>query len=174
MIGGVLAVVVVAYLAAVYLVWDSRRQRDPAMVTYFRHRAIGAAVVAGVVAFAGIFVLRSDARYVFDGFTTRALPLVILSALCGTASLVLLIRDAHRWARLLAIGAVASIVIGWGVAQWDYMLPTSLTVSDAAAPSGTLQALLAATILFVLVVVPGFALLYTLDQKSLLPGEGVD
>jgi cytochrome d ubiquinol oxidase subunit II len=173
-VAGLLAVAVAAYLAAVYLVWDSRRLDDAAMVSYFRRRAIGAAVVAGVVAFIGIFVLRAQARYVFDGMTARALPLVILSALCGTASLVLLIRDAQRGPRLLAIGAVASIVIGWGVAQWDYMLPTSLTVADAAAPTGTLQALLAATVLFALVVVPGFVLLYTLDQKSLLPGEGVD
>jgi cytochrome bd ubiquinol oxidase subunit II len=173
-VGGVLAVVVAAYLAAVYLVWDARRLGAPPMVDYFRRRAIGAAVVAGVVAFIGIFVLRSQARYVFDGMTARALPLVILSAVCGTASLVLLVRGAQRGARILSTGAVASIVIGWGVAQWDYILPTSLTVSDAAAPSGTLQALLAATILFVLVVVPGFALLYTLDQKSLLPGEGVE
>ena len=173
-LGGVLAVVVGAYLAAVYLVWDSRRLADTAMVAYFRRRAVATAVVAGVVAVVGIFVLRSDARYVFDGLTARALPLVILSGLCGTASLVLLLRGAHQWARVLSIGAVASIVIGWGVAQWDYMLPTSLTVSAAAAPSGTLQALLAATILFVLVVVPGFVLLYTLDQKSLLPEEGVE
>jgi cytochrome d ubiquinol oxidase subunit II len=173
-VGGLLAVAVVAYLAAVYLVWDARRLADPGLVGYFRRRAVGAGVVAGVVAFVAVFVLRADARYVFDGLTARALPLVILSAVCGTASLVLLIRDASRGARVLAIGAVAGIVVGWGVAQWDYMLPTSLTVADAAAPSGTLQALLAATILFVLVVVPGFTLLYTLDQRSLLPGEGVD
>jgi cytochrome d ubiquinol oxidase subunit II len=173
-VGGVLAVVAVAYLAAVYLVWDARRLGEPEMEGYFRRRAIGAAVAAGVVAFIGIFVLHADATYVFHGLTSRALPLVILSAVCGVASLVLLIRNAQRFARVLAIGAVVSIVVGWGIAQWDYMLPTSLTVEDAAAPTGTLQAILAATVLFVLVVVPGFALLYTLDQKSLLPGEGVD
>jgi cytochrome d ubiquinol oxidase subunit II len=173
-LGGVLAVVVAAYLAAVYLVWDARRLGEPRMEEYFRRRAVGAAVVAGVVAFAGIFVLHAQAEYVFDGLASRGLPLVILSAICGVASLVLLIRDAHRGARVLAIGAVASVVIGWGVAQWDYILPTSLTVADAAAPSGTMQALLAATILFVLVVVPGFILLYTLDQKSLLPDEGIE
>jgi cytochrome d ubiquinol oxidase subunit II len=173
-VGGVLAVVVVAYLAAVYLVWDARRLGEPGMERYFRLRAIGAAVVAGVTACVGIFVLDADASYVFDGLTSRALPLVIASALCGTASLVLLLRDAHIGARILAMGAVAGVVVGWGVAQWDYMLPTSLTVEDAAAPAGTLQALLAATILFVLVVVPGFSILYTLDQKGLLPEEGVD
>ena len=173
-LGGVLAVVVVAYLAAVYLVWDSRRLGDRAMEEYFRRRAVGASVVAGLVSVAGIFVLRSDARYLFDELTTKALPLVILSALCGTASLVLLARDAARGARLLAIAAVAGIVAGWGVAQWPYILPESLEVSDAAAPDGTLNALLIATIGAVIIVVPGFVLLYTLDQKSLLPEEGVD
>jgi cytochrome d ubiquinol oxidase subunit II len=173
-LAGVLAVVVAAYLAAVYLVWDARRLGEPGMEDYFRRRAVGAAVVAGVVAFIGIFVLHAQADYVFDGLITRGLPLVILSVICGVASLVLLIRDAHRGARILAIGAVASVVVGWGVAQWDYILPTSLTVADAAAPTGTMQALLAATVLFVLVVVPGFGLLYTLDQKSILPDEGVD
>ena len=50
---------------------------DPEMVEYFRRRAIGAAVVAGAVGIVGIFVLRADARYLFDGLTSRALPLVI-------------------------------------------------------------------------------------------------
>jgi cytochrome d ubiquinol oxidase subunit II len=69
---------------------------------------------------------------------------------------------------------VVSIVIGWGVAQWPYILPETLEVKDAAAPSGTLEAILAAAIGAVLIVVPGFVLLYVLDQKSLLPDEGVD
>ena len=133
-LGGVLAVVVVAYLAAVYLVWDARRLADRTMVEYFRRRAVVAAVVAGVAALVGIFVLRADARYLFDGLTTRALPLVILSGLCGVASLVLLVRRAERGARLLAIGAVASVVIGWGVAQWPYILPTSLKVPTPPRP----------------------------------------
>ena len=173
-LGGVLAVVAVAFLAAVYLVWDARRVGQPAMESYFRVRAIGAAVVVGVVAFAGIFVLRADATYVFHGLASRGLTFVILSAVCGIASLLLLVRHSQRGARILAMAAVASVVVGWGVAQWDYILPTSLTVADAAAPTGTLQAILAATVLFVLVVVPGFGVLYTLDQKSLLPDEGVE
>jgi cytochrome bd ubiquinol oxidase subunit II len=173
-LGGVLAVVVAGYLAAVYLVWDARRLGDPGMETYFRQRAIGAAVVAGVVSIAGIFVLRADARYVFDGLTSRALPCVLVAAVCGTMSLLLLFRDARRGARALAMGAVAAIVAGWGVAQWPYLLPTSLKVSQAAAPSSTLTALVVATAAALVIVVPGFVLLYVLDQRSLLPAEGVD
>jgi cytochrome d ubiquinol oxidase subunit II len=67
---------------------------------------------------------------------------------------------------------VASVVIAWGVAQWPYILPTSLKVTDAAAPSGTLGAILAAAIGAVLIVLPGFIILYVLDQRGLLPEEG--
>ena len=173
-LGGVLAVAAVAYLAAVYLVWDARRYNDTHMEAYFRRRAVGASVVAGAVAVVGIFVLRADATYVFDGLTSRALPFVILSAACGVASLVLLRRGATHATRLVAMAAVASVIVGWGVAQWPYMLPETLTVSEAAAPSGTLAALLVATLLAVVIVLPGFVLLYRLDQKSLLPDEGVN
>ena len=171
--GGGLAIVVAAYLAAVYLVSDARRLSDDAMVEYFRRRAVGAAVVAGVASIVGIFVLRSDADYLFDELMGKALSCVIVAGVCGTASLVLLIRSARRGARALAAGAVASIIAGWGVAQWPYILPESLKVSAAAAPSDTLITLLVAAIGAVLIVVPGFVLLYALDQRSMLPEEGV-
>ena len=171
-LGGVLAVVVAAYLAAVYLVWDARGLHDPEMEEYFRRRAIGSAVVAGVAGVVGIFVLRSDARYLFDELSTRALPLVIVSVGCGAASLVLLVRNAARGARVLAMVAVATVIVAWGVAQWPYILPESLEVADAAAPSGTLAAILVAAVGAVLIVLPGFILLYVLDQRGLLPEEG--
>jgi cytochrome d ubiquinol oxidase subunit II len=99
---------------------------------------------------------------------------VILSAVCGTGSLVLLIREQSRYARLLAIGAVVSVIVAWGVAQWDYILPQTLTVSQAAAPTATLEAVLIATALAVLLIFPSLGLLYTLDQRGLLPDEGLD
>jgi cytochrome d ubiquinol oxidase subunit II len=170
-LGGVLAVVVCAYLAAVYLVWDAKRFGDTEMTEYFRRRAIGAAIVAGVVAFAGIFVLYDDARYVFDGLTSRALTLVILSAICGVGSIVLLVRHNHRFARVLAIGAVASVVVAWGVAQWPYMLPTTLEVSQAAAPDPTLATVLIVFAIAAVVILPSLGLLYVLDQKGLVEVE---
>jgi cytochrome d ubiquinol oxidase subunit II len=175
-VGGVLAVTVCAYLSAVYLVWDARRLEDGAMADYFRRRATAAGVVAGVVAFAGIFVFHHDARYLFDGLTSRALPLVILSGLCGTGSLFLLVRFRHeaRGARMLSMGAVATIVVGWGVAQWPYMLPTSLKVSQAAAPDPTLETVIVVFILAAVLILPALALLFVLDQRSVLPEEGID
>ena len=172
-LGGVLAVCVAAYLAAFFLVRDAARLSDEAMVDYFRHRAAAAGVAAGVVSLAGIFVLSNDADYLFDGLTSRALPLVILSGVSGLGALVLLARRVRLGARAAAVVAVGSVVVAWGVAQWDYLLPTSLTVSEAAAPSGTITAVLVATGLAVLLLGPSFVLLYVLDQKTLLPEEGV-
>jgi cytochrome d ubiquinol oxidase subunit II len=172
-LGGVLAVCLTAYLAAFFLVQDAERLSDETMVAYFRARATAAAMAAGVVAVVGIFVLSNDADYLFDGLTSRALPLVILSAVCGLAALVLVARAVRRGARLAAVGAVASLVVAWGVAQWDYLLPTSLTVSQAAAPNGTITAVLVATALAAVLIVPAFVLLYVLDQKTLLPEESV-
>ena len=62
----------------------------------------------------GLVVLRNDARFVFDGLTGDALPVVILSLVCGTAVLILLRRGARRGARPLAAGAVGSVIWAWG------------------------------------------------------------
>jgi cytochrome d ubiquinol oxidase subunit II len=170
-LGGVLAVTVCAFLAAVYLIWDARRFAGDDMVDYFRRRAVGASVTAGIIAFAGFFVLHDYANYVFNGLTSRALPFVILSALCGIGALILLVREQHRGARLLAAGAVASVVAAWGVAQWPYILPTSLKVSQAAAPDPTLTTILIVFIAAAILIIPSLGFLYALDQKSLLEPE---
>src|SRR4029453_16840953 len=44
----------------------------------------------------GLFVLYDDARYIFDGITTRGLPFVILSAVGGLGSLWLLRNRSTR------------------------------------------------------------------------------
>jgi len=173
-LGGVLAVTVCAYLAAVYLVHDAGRLDQRDMVRYFAARATCAAVVAGVVAFAGVFVLYADASYLFHGLTSRALPLVIVSALCGLGSLWMLARGAYRFARPLAIGAVAAVVVGWGVAQWPYVLPETLKVAQAAAPTATLASVLVVFAAAAVLILPSLGLLYVLDQRSVLQEPPAD
>jgi cytochrome d ubiquinol oxidase subunit II len=144
------------------------------MGEYFRRRAVLAAAVAAMLAAIGLVLVRSDASYVFDGLTSRALPVALLSVLCGVGALVLLLRDAARGARVLAVAAVAGLILSWGVAQWPYLLPETLTVQEAAAPTGTLAALVVAVVLALLLVLPGFVILYALVQHQMLPDEGVE
>jgi cytochrome bd ubiquinol oxidase subunit II len=165
---GALFVATSAYLAAVFLVYDARRAGTPDLEEYFRNRALIAALVAGLIAVGGIIALHHNAHYVYDRLTSNALPLVIVSGLAGLAVLILLRRGAQKYARPLAIVAVVTVVWGWAVAQYPYLLPTSLTIDDAAAPSDTLTALLIVFGAAVLLVIPSIVLLYTLAQRSMV------
>ena len=160
-----------AYLAAVFLVGDARRAGDGEMEGYFERRALGAAVVAGAFALAGLFALHSEARYVFDRLTAEGLPLVVLSLLCGIALLVVLRRGGRRPLRPLAAGAVVAVIWGWGVAQFPYLLPTSLRIDQAAAPDPTMTIIFVVFAAAAVLVLPSLALLYTLAQKDLLESE---
>src|SRR3954451_11960194 len=73
-LGGVLAVLVCAYLAAVFLCLDAERERAGDLADEFRTRALGTAAVTGVLGIAGIFVLSADAPQLFEGLVGRALP----------------------------------------------------------------------------------------------------
>jgi cytochrome bd ubiquinol oxidase subunit II len=165
---GALFVATSAYLAAVFLVSDGRRAGAADLEPYFVRRALAAAVAAGALAVAGLVALHADAHVVYAGLTGDALPLVIASAACGIAVLVLLWRGVRRGPRPLAVGAVVAVVWGWGVAQHPYLLPTQMTISAGAAPEPTLTALLIVFGVAVIVVVPSIALLYTLAQRSVI------
>jgi cytochrome bd ubiquinol oxidase subunit II len=166
---GALFVATGAYLSSVFLVSDARRAGTPDLERYFTDRAVVAAVVTGALAAVGLVVLHRDARTVFDGLTSGGgLVLVIVSLVCGVSVLVLLRRGAQRGARVLAAGAVVSVIWGWAVAQHPYLLPTGLTVSDAAAPSATLNTVLIVFGVAVLLVLPSIGLLFTLVQRNLV------
>jgi cytochrome bd ubiquinol oxidase subunit II len=165
---GALFVATGAYLSAVFLVSDAHRAGAPDLERYFATRALVAAVVTGALAVAGLFALYRHARFIFDGLTHDGLPFVIFSALCGIAVLVLLHRRARRGARVLAAGAVASVIWGWGIAQHPYLLPQTLKISAGAAPSATLTTVLVIFGVAVLVVLPSLALLFTLAQRSMV------
>ena len=115
-----------------FLVSDSRRAGDPDLERYFATRALIAG--AGDRRDRGRRDLRlpADARYIYDGLTSEGLPLVIVSALCGLGVLVLLWRGDRRGTRPLAVGAVVAVIWGWGVAQYPYLLPQTLTIKEGA------------------------------------------
>jgi cytochrome d ubiquinol oxidase subunit II len=169
---GALFVATCAYLSAVFLVSDARHASDEELERYFADRALVAAIAAGAIAIAGLFVYHADARYVYDGLTGDALPLVIVSAVCGLGVLLLLWRGGRMGTRPLAVGAVVAVIWGWGVAQFPYLLPKSLTISAGAADNETLIAVLIVFGVAVLVVLPALGFLYTLAQRSVLDGEG--
>ena len=76
--------------------------------------------------------------------------------------------------RLTAAIAVATVVWGWGLAQYPYLFPTSLTLAAGTAPTGTLVSEFVVAGLALLLVAPGFALLYFLQQRRMLTAADSD
>jgi cytochrome bd ubiquinol oxidase subunit II len=168
LLGGALAVLACAFTAAVFLTAEARRRGEADLETYFRRRAQLTAVVTGAVALGGIALLSADAPRLFDNLLGRALPLVIVSGLCGLGSLLLIRRLDPRLVQGAAATAVAAIVAGWGVAQYPYLLGTHLSISEGAAPTPTLTALAVVAAAALVLVVPSMALLFVLAQRGRL------
>ncbi|WP_377273318.1 cytochrome d ubiquinol oxidase subunit II [Peterkaempfera sp. SMS 1(5)a] len=167
-LGGVLAVVVCAYLAAAYLYVAARRQRSPTLERWFRGRALLASLVTGAVGVAGIFVLQHDAPRLFHQLSHRALPLVVLAAICGIATTALLCGGRTTGVRELAAAAVALVVLGWGVAQYPYLLGTHLEITEAAAPDSTLKVTVGVAIVAGLLILPSIVVLFRLAGRGRL------
>jgi cytochrome d ubiquinol oxidase subunit II len=168
---GAMFVATGAYLSAVFLVGDARRSDDAEMERYFERRALAAGGVAGVFATLGLVALHSEAHYVYARLVDQGLPLVIVSLLCGLGLLIVLLRGGRLLLRPLAAGAVIAVVWGYFVAQFPYLLPTSLKIGEAAAPDGTLDTVFIVFGVAAALVLPSLALLFTLAQRDLLEHE---
>jgi cytochrome bd ubiquinol oxidase subunit II len=167
---GLLAVAAGAYLAGAFLTADARRSA-PSLVDTFRRRTFAAGIVAGGLAVAGLLVLRVDTPTLFADLAGPGLPFVAASVTAGSVSLVLCVVADARLTRAFAVAAVATVVLGWGVAQYPLLLPPDLTVAAAAAPEGTLAALAVITVAALVVIGPSLGLLFWLQQRSRLDHE---
>ena len=141
---------------------------DEDLQDYFRDRAFVMAVIGGVAAVAGIFALNEHAEYVYDGLTSW--PGIVLDRL----------RDlrarrprAARHATIPELGDATGrgrLYHPWGyfAAAFPYMLPTEVTISDAAAVSETLTVVIVVFLIAAVAVVPSLILLYVLSQRQAL------
>jgi len=159
---GVLAVATSAYIAAVFLAADAARVSDRDLERRFRARALGAGVIAGAIAIAGVAVLSSDAHPLYHRLLhSDALAGVIVSIVAGVITLELVRRDRFESARYTAATAVAAVIAGWALAQ-NPVLVRGLTVQQAAAPHDTLVAVTVAVIAGAVILFPSLALLFRL------------
>ncbi|MFA3836093.1 cytochrome d ubiquinol oxidase subunit II [Streptomyces aureus] len=164
---GLLAIAATAFLGAVFLCSDALRFGADDLVDYFRLRALIAFAAVVVLALIGLPVTHNDAPYVWDGLTGGlGLLLIILAAVCGLATVLLVWRRSYGWSRYTSVASVALVVGAWGFAQRPYVLPTSLTVAEAAGADHTLRWLMIVTAIAILLVGPALVLLYRLDTMG--------
>jgi cytochrome bd ubiquinol oxidase subunit II len=172
LLSGFAFVTACGYLAAVYLTKEARSRGDRRMQSYFTRRAQAAAVLAGALSLAGLVALHGSDPALYARLTGRALPLVVVAGVCGLVVLALLTVGRIRGVRVIAALGVAAVIWGWGVAQYPMLLPgTTVTLSNAGAPHDTLVALVVVFIAALVLVVPSFTLLFTLQSRHLLSAD---
>ena len=164
--GGAIAVGTCCFLAGAFLTADAARADHPDLTEQLRRRTLVLGLVTGLVVFAALVPLDRDAPTLAAGLEGRAAPLIIASGLAGAGTLVLLFQRRYQPARLTAVAAVATVVLGWGIAQYPWMLVDEVTIADAAGAPATLSALLIVVALAGVIVLPALAYLLWLTQSE--------
>jgi cytochrome d ubiquinol oxidase subunit II len=134
---GLLALALFSFLAAVYLTVEAEGtelQED------FRSRALWAAAAVFVIAFGVLALSWSEAPMVRQMLVAGpwAVPLHIVTGIAAVTAIAALWTRHFRLARIAAAAQVTFILWGWAAAQYPYLLPPTLTIEAAAAPSRTL------------------------------------
>ncbi len=165
-VGGALAVLTCAFLAATFLAADAARAGNDDLAEWCGRRALVCGAITGVVALLAVPAIESDADTLASRLEGRAAPLAVLSAIAGASTLWLLWKRRWAWARFGAVAAVASVLVGWGVAQYPDLLVDHLTLADAAGARTTLVGLVIVFAIAAVTVVPSLAWLYVLVTRS--------
>lgn len=162
---GLFAQALFAFLAAVYLTVDT--EAAPDLQEDFRRRALVAGSLLVPVAVIVFVVARDGAPLIFTGLTRPWMAaLVVTTVLAGGAALAALARRRYRWARAASIAVVALVLLGWGLAQYPYLVVPDVTIVAARTAEATLRLLVWALGLGALVLFPSFVYLYRVFKSE--------
>ena len=167
-LGGVLATGTCAFLAATFLTEEAERSGDVELTEDLRRKSLISGSATGVLSLVGIGILANDAPTLFDGLTGRGALEILVAAIAGSLAMVLLAQGHTRRARFAAVAAVGAVMLGWGFAQYPWILVDNVTIADGAGHPATLTALLIAAAIATVLVVPALVLLFRLVDTDQL------
>ena len=167
---GLLAVVLCAFLAAVYLTLETHGE----LQEDFRRRAVASGLATAVVATVTLPVTLDGAPQLWNELVWgRATVLVIGTVLLGLVAMVASYWRSYKVARVATVAEVVCIVWGWAVAQAPYMVVPDMTVWGTAAPNSALGPQLIALAAGTVLLVPSLILLFKVfkGQNPAVPDD---
>lgn len=164
---GLLTLLLFSYLAATYLLLETR---DPTLQKIFRKRAITAVLLAGILEEAVLYLGRSGAPRLWGELTTSLWGVFIQLGVGSLtiAAILLLLTQRYWWARNCAILQVTLTIWTWGIAQFPYLIPPNLTVFNTAAPEVTLHFIAGALLVGTLLLFPSLFYLFRIFKGNTL------
>lgn len=154
---GALALALCAYLAAVYLTNETQGE----LREDFRQRALLAGGFVVALAVVALPLLYLEASHLWQGLIgRRAAPVLVVGIVTALLSGWALLRRRYRLARAAAIAQVSLLLLGWGLAQYPYLIYPDVTLHDAAAPEATLRFVLYALPFGAVLLIPSLWFLF--------------
>lgn len=164
-----------AFLAATYLTVDTADDRE--LQSDFRLRALCSGISLAPIAAVVLVLAERDAHYLFEGFTRWWSPMLLWgTSIAAAGALIALWRRRFTLARAAAAAQVTLILLGWGLAQYPFIIPTSLPFHEAAAPESTLRMLVWALAGGSVILLPSLGYLFVTFKRrhgAGLPGERI-
>ncbi|HLZ60119.1 MAG TPA: cytochrome d ubiquinol oxidase subunit II [Ktedonosporobacter sp.] len=158
---GVMAVLQCAAVAAVYLAAEARTNQEEEFAASYRIKAL---ITSGLVSALGIVCIAlsvTEAPWLWRGILTQSFVFVGITMLMGLLVLITLVTKRYRLAGFFVILETAFMLISWGVSQYPYIIPPTLTIEQAANNPQLVTTLLIVMIIGMLLVLPALLFLYS-------------
>jgi len=154
---GALSLALCAYLAAVYLT----NETSGALREDFRRRALLAGTGVVALSLLALPLLSWETPHLWAGLVGGPAATVVC---LGIASALLsgwaLLARHYRIARAASIAQISLLVLGWGLAQYPYLIYPDLTLRNSAAPDPSLWFVIYSVPLGMAVLLPSLWLLF--------------
>ena len=157
-----------ALTAAVYLTLETE---DTALQEDFRLRALIAAISVGIIAGISFLLSAKGAPTIRQGLGNSfwSIPFHILTGVTSIAAIYTIWTRYYQFARILVPIQVSLVILGWGFAQYPYLVAPNLTFSNTAAPDSVLMPVLIIIIVGGVLLAPAFWYLYAVFKGNTQP-----
>ena len=156
---GLLSLSLFAYLSACYLTVEAE---DPFLQSDFRTRALSSGLVAIALSAFTYKMAGHSAHGIRDGLWSNPYAwLVEIGAVIAAITAFHALWSRHYLrARIAAAAQVTFILLGWGIAQFPYLVRPEITIYNGASPRPVLSSLAVAVSIGAVVLLPSLALLF--------------
>ncbi len=159
---GFYTVVMCSFLAAVLLYRESVLMGDRELDDLWRRRTLSTGLWMGLLSSVGLIMVWREAPELSTALWRTAWPLIALSIISGASAWIATWMQRATWAVGCAAIAVASVIWGWGVAQYPVLIPPDITSAAVRAPDKVLWMMLAVIGIGATLLLPALAYLFAL------------
>jgi cytochrome d ubiquinol oxidase subunit II len=159
---GFMAVSICATIAAVYLTVEAREiEHDEQLAEEYRQRALIAGGVTAVLGLLGPLLSISEAPILCQGLISHGLLVGIATMIIGLFTAGALFIRRYKLARILIIAEVAFMLGAWGLAQFPYIIPPRVTISNSSNDPTVISILMMSVAIGMVILIPSLYYLFS-------------